>query len=245
MAHIHAGFRPAARRRPGGRRRAPVALALPLAAPATSLHPALTTGPRGTGTAISFPHGFPAAQAVTARPARPPRRTRRTGRDPARAGLVVPDRGWRGRGRSEPGTWPLHRLGDDVLAAVAAGLPSATAPRIALPSKRHGEANKQGMARMPSTWATTPPTGGRRRRSGCVGLKPWRSAPTPSRQRPGGPPQTRCPTSPPADCPSSCRSPASSDASAARVRVPPRLHASGRAGYGLAAAGPDCPVGSH
>jgi hypothetical protein len=36
-----------------------------------------------------------------------------------------------------------------LLAAVAAGLPSATAPRIALPSKRHGEANKQGMARMP------------------------------------------------------------------------------------------------
>jgi len=37
---------------------APLALALALAAPATSLLPALTTGLRGTGTAISFPHGF-------------------------------------------------------------------------------------------------------------------------------------------------------------------------------------------
>jgi pimeloyl-ACP methyl ester carboxylesterase len=35
-----------------------LALALALAAPATSLLPALTTGLRGTGTAISFPHGF-------------------------------------------------------------------------------------------------------------------------------------------------------------------------------------------
>ena len=31
---------------------------LALAAPATSRLPALTTGLRGTGTAISFPHGF-------------------------------------------------------------------------------------------------------------------------------------------------------------------------------------------
>ncbi len=38
--------------------RAPLALALALAAPATSRLPALTTGLRGTGTAISFPHGF-------------------------------------------------------------------------------------------------------------------------------------------------------------------------------------------
>ena len=46
--------RPAARLPP----RAPLGLALALAALATSLLPALTTGLRGTGTAISFPHGF-------------------------------------------------------------------------------------------------------------------------------------------------------------------------------------------
>ncbi len=52
MAHIHTAARPAARRAAWRPLRAPLALA----APATSLLPALTTGLRGT--AISFPHGF-------------------------------------------------------------------------------------------------------------------------------------------------------------------------------------------
>jgi hypothetical protein len=58
MAHIHTAARPAGRlaaRRP---LRAPLALALALAAPATSRLAALTSGLRGTGSAISFPHGF-------------------------------------------------------------------------------------------------------------------------------------------------------------------------------------------
>ena len=50
--------RPAARLAAWRPLRAPLALALALAAPATSRLPALTTGLRGTGTAISFPHGF-------------------------------------------------------------------------------------------------------------------------------------------------------------------------------------------
>jgi hypothetical protein len=58
MAHIHTAARPAARPAAWRPLRAPRALALALAAPATSLLPALTTGLRGTGTAISFPHGF-------------------------------------------------------------------------------------------------------------------------------------------------------------------------------------------
>ncbi len=56
MAHIRTAARPAARLAAWRPLRAPLALAL--AAPATSLLPALTTGLRGTGTAISFPHGF-------------------------------------------------------------------------------------------------------------------------------------------------------------------------------------------
>ena len=45
---------------PGWPLRAPLALALALAlaVPATSRLPALITGLRGTGTAISFPHGL-------------------------------------------------------------------------------------------------------------------------------------------------------------------------------------------
>ena len=66
MAHIHTAARPAARLAAWRPQRAPLALALALAAPATSLHPALTTGLRGTGTAISFPHGFVTALVVTA-----------------------------------------------------------------------------------------------------------------------------------------------------------------------------------
>ena len=58
MARIHAAARPAARLAAWRPLRAPLALALALAAPATSLLAALTTGLRGTGTAISFPHGF-------------------------------------------------------------------------------------------------------------------------------------------------------------------------------------------
>ena len=50
MTHIHTAARPAAWR--------PLRAPLALAAPATSLLPALTTGLRGTGTAISFPHGL-------------------------------------------------------------------------------------------------------------------------------------------------------------------------------------------
>ena len=57
MAHIHTAARPAARLAAWRPLRAPLALAL-AAVPATSLLPALTTGLRGTGTAISFPHGF-------------------------------------------------------------------------------------------------------------------------------------------------------------------------------------------
>jgi hypothetical protein len=56
MTHIHTAARPAARLAAWRPLRAPLALALALAAPATSLLPALTTGLRGT--AISFPHGF-------------------------------------------------------------------------------------------------------------------------------------------------------------------------------------------
>ena len=60
MARIHTAARPAARLAAWRPLRAPraLALALALAAPATSRLPALTTGLRGTGTAISFPHGF-------------------------------------------------------------------------------------------------------------------------------------------------------------------------------------------
>jgi hypothetical protein len=54
MAHIHTAARPAARLAAWRPLRASLALAL--AAPATSLLPALTTGLRGT--AISFPPGF-------------------------------------------------------------------------------------------------------------------------------------------------------------------------------------------
>lgn len=54
MAHIRTAARPAARLAAWRPLRAPLALA----APATSRLPALTTGLRGTGTAISFPHGF-------------------------------------------------------------------------------------------------------------------------------------------------------------------------------------------
>ena len=56
MAHIHTAARPAARLAAWRRLRAPLALVLALAAPATSLLPALTTGLRGT--AMSFPPGF-------------------------------------------------------------------------------------------------------------------------------------------------------------------------------------------
>ena len=58
MAHIHTAARPAARLAAWRLLRAPLALALALAVPATSRLPALTTGLRGTGTAISFPHGL-------------------------------------------------------------------------------------------------------------------------------------------------------------------------------------------
>jgi hypothetical protein len=43
-----------------------IALVLALAGPAVSLLPAFMTGVRGTGTAISFPHGFAVALLVTA-----------------------------------------------------------------------------------------------------------------------------------------------------------------------------------
>jgi hypothetical protein len=42
-----------------------IALVPALAAPAVSLLPALMTGVRGTGAAISFPHGFTASLLVT------------------------------------------------------------------------------------------------------------------------------------------------------------------------------------
>ena len=58
MARIHTAARPAVRLAAWRPLRAPLALALALAAPATSRLGALTTGLRGTGTAISFPDGF-------------------------------------------------------------------------------------------------------------------------------------------------------------------------------------------
>jgi len=66
MANIDAHSRPV--RGPDARQLWPagIALVLALAAPAVSLLPALMTGVRGTGTAISFPHGFAVALLVTA-----------------------------------------------------------------------------------------------------------------------------------------------------------------------------------
>jgi hypothetical protein len=66
MADLDTGSRPVRGLRPRQLWPAAIALVLALAAPAVSLLPALMTGVRGTGAAISFPHGFAATLLVTA-----------------------------------------------------------------------------------------------------------------------------------------------------------------------------------
>lgn len=65
MTHLNVNARPGPSIDPGTIARAAVAFLLALAAPAVSLLPALTTGLRGTGAAVSFPHGYAATVATT------------------------------------------------------------------------------------------------------------------------------------------------------------------------------------
>ena len=66
MTDLDTGSRPVTSRTARRWWSAGTALVLALAGPAVSLLPALMTGVRGTGSAISFPHGFAVALLVTA-----------------------------------------------------------------------------------------------------------------------------------------------------------------------------------